>query len=111
MASKWDKAHPKQRARIRKKWYEGNGALVQLKYRLKTKYGLTVDEYIQMIEAQGGLCAICSNPEPRGSLCVDHDHATGAIRGLLCHRCNTAVGLFQDSVEYCQAAADYLGGA
>lgn len=66
-------------------------------------YGLTLADYGRMLEAQGGVCAICSQPERRkrgdGSACplsVDHDHATGDVRGLLCHSCNVRLGHVED---------------
>lgn len=53
------------------------------------KYGLTVTELRYLIEQANGLCAICSEP---AKLAVDHDHATGNVRGMLCHRCNLRLG-------------------
>lgn len=76
---------------------------------LKRKYGMTLADYKRMFEAQGGVCAICgeARPEER-TLHVDHDHATRVIRGLLCFRCNQAIGSLQEDHEIFQAAADYL---
>ena len=76
---------------------------------LKRKYGMTLEDYERMFEAQGGVCAICgeARPEER-TLHVDHDHATGVIRGLLCFRCNNALGDFREEYELFQRAADYL---
>lgn len=79
-------------------------------------YGLTLDDYQRMWDAQGGLCAICHRPEtliqsPTGVaslLGVDHDHTTGEIRGLLCSACNRGIGLFDESVNSLRAAVDYL---
>ena len=80
--------------------------------------GLTQTQYDAMLAAQGGACAICRKPETevggkRGCvtvkrLAVDHDHETGHIRGLLCRRCNTALGFFGDDVAGLWAAVDYL---
>jgi len=76
---------------------------------LRRKYGITIGDYDAMLAAQRGGCAICGAPEPAtGSLHVDHDHATGAVRGLLCVRCNNALGQFNESDALFQAAADYL---
>jgi hypothetical protein len=62
-----------------------------------------------MLADQDGGCAICGDPSPeQGSLHVDHDHATGRVRGLLCVSCNNALGAFRESFETFRAAADYL---
>jgi hypothetical protein len=53
--------------------------------------GVTDAEYARLLEAQGGHCALCPNTPKTRRLHVDHDHATGKVRGLLCHRCNRAL--------------------
>jgi len=61
------------------------------------------------LENQGGRCAICRNPSPGGKrLCVDHDHATGRIRGLLCGACNLVLGYARDSEAVLASAIQYL---
>ena len=76
---------------------------------LKRKYGITLDDYEAMLVAQGGGCAICGAPEPDGqSLHVDHDHDTGAVRGLLCFTCNAGIGMFDHDIDLLSAAVDYL---
>lgn len=76
---------------------------------LKRKYGITIADYDRMFDAQNGVCAICleARPEER-TLHVDHDHETGVIRGLLCFRCNNALGDFREEYELFQRAANYL---
>lgn len=75
---------------------------------LKT-YGLTPNEYDEMLSSQNNKCKICNNLEkPNRRLCVDHCHTTNNIRGLLCDNCNTALGKFQDNVEILKKAIDYL---
>lgn len=77
----------------------------------KRLHGLTPEAYQVMYDAQGGRCAICAIPEPRAgkkSFCVDHNHATGRVRGLLCTRCNTMIGNARDSAEILKAAIGYL---
>lgn len=70
---------------------------------------MTVEQYERMLADQGGGCAICGSPrDAKRSLAVDHDHATGAIRGILCSGCNTGLGLLRDSRELLLRAADYL---
>ncbi len=70
---------------------------------------MTIADYDRMFEAQNGVCAICdeARPEER-TLHVDHDHETGVIRGLLCFRCNNALGDFREQYQLFQRAADYL---
>jgi len=75
---------------------------------LKRDYGLTKEGYLEMFKSQNGVCAICCNPEKKKRLAVDHCHNTGKIRGLLCARCNTSIGRFNDDVELLQKAIDYL---
>lgn len=79
---------------------------------LKATYGITEEEYSRMYTEQGGVCAICKQSEPISgrSLCVDHSHTTGDVRGLLCSNCNRGIGLLQDSVELVRNAYHYLTG-
>lgn len=83
---------------------------VMRRSRLKNIWGLTEEAFEEMLRLQDGGCAICKSTEPRGrgKFHVDHDHATGKIRGLLCHSCNTGLGQFKDSVGRLSAAIDYL---
>lgn len=75
---------------------------------LKT-YGITLQEYETLLEAQGGVCAICGKEcVTFENLAVDHDHATGAVRGLLCNNCNHGIGKFKDDPALLKAAADYV---
>lgn len=82
---------------------------------IKTRYGITSDQYYKVLDAQGGGCGICGTPnaDRKGQrrLHVDHDHATGSFRGLLCARCNTALGKFDDDVGLLQKAILYLKGS
>ena len=89
-------------------WHAANNN--QRNANLKKRYGITCDQYDDMVVAQNGLCAICGK-EPDGhrpQLFVDHNHETGEVRGLLCNKCNTALGGFQDSLELLRKAVDYL---
>lgn len=83
------------------------------KSELKKQFGISVDEFIFMVREQGNLCAICRLPESKlgANLSVDHCHATGKIRGLLCWKCNTALGLMRDNVETLSNMIDYLSPA
>lgn len=81
---------------------------------LLRKYGLTPEDYQRMLAAQGGACAICNATEPGGRytmMHVDHCHAGGQIRGLLCNACNHLLGCARDNVKTLQAAIDYLDRA
>lgn len=68
-------------------------------------YRITREVYEQMLTDQGGVCKICKRPPLNRQLAVDHDHDTGAVRGLLCTRCNTALGWFETRA---MEVADYL---
>ncbi len=76
---------------------------------LRLKFGITLDEYREMEAAQDSKCAVCQLECKSGrDLAVDHDHATDAVRGLLCMNCNRAIGWMQDSPDRLLAAAAYL---
>ena len=99
-----------ERARHRKKArmpYTKSRALLRT-------YGIDLDEYNRLLEAQGGRCAICRTPDPgpkrsnaelKPSFAVDHDHQTDQVRGLLCEKCNRGLGQFNDNPEHLEAAA------
>jgi hypothetical protein len=72
------------------------------------RYGLSAEDYRQMLERQGGLCAICLQAPHGYALHIDHCHATGRVRGLLCRKCNMAIGLFADNPDRLQRAIEYL---
>lgn len=77
---------------------------------LRKQYNLSLEQYNQMLEKQQGCCAICKRPgaQFKRRLCVDHNHKTLKVRGLLCLPCNTALGALQDSSELLRIAAQYL---
>lgn len=89
------------------------------RYYLKSNYGVDLDWYTNQLKIQRGLCYICKLPETSVDkktglvlqLSVDHDHTTGKVRKLLCGKCNTGLGLFQDSIIFLESAVDYLKGA
>jgi len=83
--------------------------------RLLATYGLTAEDFDAMAEVQGWVCAVCEQPEDKVSeagallpLSVDHCHSTSRVRGLLCHRCNTAIGLLRDDPVVADRVAEYL---
>lgn len=78
--------------------------------RVLRRHGLTPDAYAAMKAGQGGVCAICGE-DPGRTLHVDHDEASGAIRGLLCGSCNRAIGQLGHDPDRCVSAAMYLARA
>jgi hypothetical protein len=76
---------------------------------LKRKYGIGIDQYNILLEIQNNTCYICGKSEVLNkSLAVDHNHETGKVRGLLCYRCNTALGFVEEKVEILQNMINYL---
>lgn len=73
--------------------------------RLKTRYGLTHDDYQKLYEKQAGVCALCLD---RPASDVDHDHATGVVRGLLCRACNLGIGMFGENIDRIKRVIVYL---
>ncbi|MDT0381443.1 endonuclease VII domain-containing protein [Streptomyces sp. DSM 42041] len=73
----------------------------------KSRYGITIQDYDRMFAEQDGKCAACGDT-PQHRLHVDHDHDTGAVRGLLCAFCNKGLGCFQDDPNRLLGAAAYL---
>ena len=72
-------------------------------------YKISPAEYAALLHEQSGVCAICKCPPPDGmSLCVDHDHKTGNVRGLLCKPCNLILGNASDNPDRLLEAASYL---
>ena len=88
---------PKNKLHLKGKHYEN-------------KYGITMKEYNKIFSQQKGNCAICGTHQSQltKSLHVDHDHDTKIVRGLLCPKCNTGIGLFNDNKELLKNAIDYL---
>lgn len=86
------------------------GKLAQRYAHIKHKYGLSKEDYLQLLEKQNNVCAICLNPETieNSILCVDHCHTTGKVRGLLCRMCNSALGKFGDNLSNLKRAVAYL---
>jgi len=93
-----------------KKWRELNPQASKdssLWTRRKLFYGITKEEFFNLLETQSYSCAIC-NSDINKSAHVDHCHATGKIRGLLCRHCNNGLGQFKDNIKFLQSAIDYL---
>lgn len=115
----WRADHP-ERTSERQRKYNGqrkpeNTFAATLRYR----YNITPARYFEMLDRQGGVCAICDSPPPEGKrLYVDHDHACcpgerscgECVRGLLCFGCNTLLGMAADRADVLEAALAYLKG-
>jgi hypothetical protein len=83
-------------------------------FKLKKAYGITLEQYNELLSSQNHKCAICNidnngkyRNKPR-AFAVDHCHSTGKIRGLLCSDCNTGIGLLKDNVNFLESAIKYL---
>lgn len=110
---------PKPNLRGRIPWNKGKGMFQNLKdkekhYNLK-KYGIDHRDYDELLDKQNGVCAICLKPESKkhqsgkiANLSVDHAHDTGKVRGLLCSKCNFAIGQLDDNPYLCEKAMIYL---
>lgn len=109
-AKAWARANPErvaERARLYR--LTGQKAKNDRRSHLKRKFGITVEQYDAMFSEQGGRCAICKRKPTKGiSLHVDHRPGTKRVRGLLCFRCNNALGDFRDRPELLVAALHYL---
>lgn len=87
---------------------------INRRLRLRKFYGLTEAQYDFLAAQQGGVCAICGEPEirtirgARTPLIVDHCHESGEVKGLLCYRCNLALGYFRERPALLRSAAGYL---
>jgi hypothetical protein len=94
-------------AQWKKNNIEKNKLSIQ-KSKLKTKYGITLEQYDEMVKEQKGVCYICKNENPTRKLNVDHCHKTGRVRKLLCDKCNMTLGLINDSQELLKQFIFYL---
>lgn len=109
----WRERHPEWRELQRgakKRWEDRNPEKAHAsrhRRHLRSTYGITPEQYQQMLIAQGNVCAICKQPSDI-LLVVDHDHDTDTVRGLLCGPCNRGLGLFRDSPTVLEAASRYL---
>jgi len=109
---KWVKKVDNQtRAEYAKEWRAKNPDKVK-NVLLRRKYGITLIDYNRMFEAQNGVCKICKKEgvDRAGGLHVDHCHTTKKVRGLLCSKCNRAIGLLCDDTEIFKSAIKYLNG-
>jgi hypothetical protein len=114
---------PCSNRRARKYYHNSEARRLQLRRQhVKRRYGVSIETLELMLKDQRGCCAICRRPWQEcpsakrvryetsflHHVCVDHDHALGRVRGLLCNACNTAIGLFEEKPERFSSAMDYL---
>jgi Recombination endonuclease VII len=109
MSQHWPKiTYADNRAAV-KRYRESNKGKRRNKNATLKRYGLTIEEYDRLLTAQDGVCAICKCINENGrDLSVDHDHTTGIVRGLLCQKCNSAIGLLKDDIRLVYRAVVYL---
>lgn len=106
----WAKRNTQRRIEYRRQWQAERGPDYG---RMKTlvRYGMTLADYDAMLARQGGGCAICGRAPVEGKpLHVDHSHDTGAVRGLLCFRCNYGWSFFSEQPDRLERAATYVRG-
>ena len=100
----------KARRKVRsKEWKRNNKDKVNEAHKwlvIKRTYGITRDQFFKILGRQGGGCAICSDHNSR--LCVDHCHATGKVRGILCLTCNFMIGHSREQIAFLEEGASYL---
>jgi hypothetical protein len=111
--SSYYQRHKEQHKSYMQAWYIKHKVQYKARcrrYKLRIRYGITVDEYDLMFSKQEGRCAICRRHQKEFAkpLAVDHNHLTGKIRKLLCYRCNNCLGMVNDSVSMLYDMADYL---
>lgn len=112
---RWHAEHPNY-MKDRYVWLKGQDQPAFLRKRkdlhLRDRYGITIEQYEDMLQSQNGLCTICGVAmDSSQKTCiphVDHDHSTGKVRGILCGSCNAGLGNFRDDVKRLLKAVDYL---
>jgi len=104
--TKWNKDN-KERVKIRSKKFRDSHPNNHRKYLVKG-YGLSLEDYNDLLIKQNNKCAICSKESIKEFLNIDHCHKSNKIRGLLCRTCNRILGLFKDDIGLLLKAADYL---
>ena len=114
----FDKRRRKEDPKIkeRQKKYHSENPDKNMEYQRMANYGISSEQYYDLVKRQNNRCGICGRLErrknyktgKRQSLSIDHDHASGKNRGLLCRDCNFAIGLFEDNAAIVQKAVQYL---
>ncbi len=85
-----------------------NGRVNEIRNTKLKNYGLTLKKFNELINSQNNSCAICKKPFNEVTACIDHDHQTGKVRGLLCPNCNWALGHAKDNIKILESMIRYL---
>lgn len=102
------KQNNKEKVRTDKREAARANPLASRKRHLRKYYDITPEIYDDMLREQDGVCGICRSDNNGRVLCVDHNHETGEIRGLLCGNCNVGIGRLKDSAVLVESALRYL---
>lgn len=105
---RYHKLSKEDKLKRRKVSYDNLGFDYFKSWRLNKHYKLTLDDFNLMIENQNGKCYLCEQPISGKQIKVDHNHVTGQVRKLLCHNCNTSLGLMKENPDLLIKAAEYL---
>jgi len=109
----WRAKNPESFRRSQRKYNASAHGIAQRRKRmLEKKYGMTAEQYDELVKKQGNRCAVCGihQMELGKRFDVDHCHSTNTVRGLLCNSCNQALGLFKDKMDIIKRALNYLKG-
>ena len=112
-SSRWAKKNPEKVALYRQRWMAKNPTYLRA-HSLRRKYGVTLDQWEEVFNAQGRICAICSTDYPghRYGWQMDHDHEDGRLRGILCSSCNFAIAIYERKLlPNLDKAMAYLAGS
>lgn len=103
----WTEKNKERHKLDAKIWYEENKERTR-STQLQRHYGITLEEYNELLKKQNNCCAICGDSPRKKSFSVDHDHITGKVRGLLCRGCNVGIGNLKDDPELLEKAIKYI---
>ena len=111
-AKEWAKKNPQRRVEVCKTYQDKHIKTIRQK-RMEYQYGLSYEEFAKLLEVQGGGCAICKTKDSnttnrKRDWCIDHDHSTGEVRGLLCDNCNVGIARLKDNIDILNSAIKYL---
>jgi hypothetical protein len=103
----WTENNKERHSEQAKIWYGENKERTRGN-QLKLHYGISFNEYEELLKKQNNECAICGGPSGKRSFSVDHDHINGKVRGLLCRGCNVGIGNLNDDPELLEKAIIYI---